>query len=141
MNKNLFDKISELTFNKTINIGLENAKLNKKYIKNTIKNLKNKITQKNVALIISAGPSLHLKNSINTIKNIGFDGYIISVDGALGHCLRNKLIPDFVVTVDPDRKRIVRWFGDHEIKKNLEDDYFRRQDLDPELNNDEIKKK
>ena len=43
-----------------------------------------------------------------------------------------KIIPDLVVTLDPHMYRIIRWFGDENLKiSNLKkDNYFRKQDLD-----------
>jgi hypothetical protein len=75
---------------------------------------------------------------LETLKKKGFKGYIISADGSMGHCLRNGIVPDFVVTVDPDPHRIIRWFGDPRLSQRPEDDYFERQDLDPALNTDQI---
>lgn len=128
--------ITDATFNKTAEIGFLHARKNASYIKKTIKDLDVK-TQK-PALVISAGPSLHRRKSIDVIKKSGFKGHIVAVDGTLGHCLRNGIVPDFVLTVDPHPHRIVRWFGDTKLRERPEDDYFSRQDLDPALNRDEI---
>jgi hypothetical protein len=48
------------------------------------------------------------------------------------YLLRAGIVPDLVVTLDPHPKRIVRWFGDPDLKpENLGvDDYFARQDMD-----------
>jgi hypothetical protein len=43
-----------------------------------------------------------------------------------------------VVTLDPHPTRIVRWFGDPALTSTDEDDYFRRQDLDPHLGAEEL---
>ena len=85
-------------------------------------------------ILISAGPSVHRKNSIRRILDTGYSGTVIAVDGAYLACLRNGLIPDYIVTLDPHTTRVVRWFGDHDFEENSRnDDYFQRQDLDVEF--------
>jgi hypothetical protein len=132
--------ISEATLKKTAAIGLKHAQENLVYLKNTIKDLRNAFKGKPVrpVLMISAGPSLHRNKSLEVIKKIGFKGHIIAVDGALGHCLRNGVVPDFIISVDPDPHRIIRWFGDPRLSERPEDDYFQRQDLDPAFRENEI---
>ncbi|KJU81350.1 protein containing DUF115 [Candidatus Magnetobacterium bavaricum] len=133
------DMLTKATLLKTAEVGLKNAEDNQPYIGKTINDLKKELAgrPKKPAIVISAGPSLHRKKSIETIKKVAGSFYIIAVDGALGHCLRNGLVPDFVITVDPDQYRIIRWFGDTKLNERPKDDYFRRQDLDPSLNTDE----
>lgn len=135
-----FKLISEATLKKTAALGLQHARENLPYIEKTIKDLQRELQSesKRPTLVVSAGPSLHKRKSIDTIKDSGFKGYIVCADGAFGHCLRSGLIPDFVLTVDPDPHRIIRWFGDPRLAERPEDDYFRRQDLDPALNKDEF---
>lgn len=92
------------------------------------------------AIVVGAGPSLHSKESLQRIKSKGFKGVVISTDGAFRVCLKNDIIPDYVISLDPHPERIVRWFGDPSLNDTiLEDDYFRRQDLDPGFNRDEKK--
>ena len=80
-------------------------------------------------LIVSAGPSLYRQNSLERARS--FKGTVVATDGAFIQCLKKGLYPDIVITIDPHPTRIVRWFGDPDIKKNLNgDDYFERQDLD-----------
>lgn len=87
-------------------------------------------------IIISAGPSLHKQNSIQSIVESGYQGTIITVDGSYISCLKAGLIPDFVLTLDPHPTRVVRWFGDNDFEKNVgNDDYFKRQDLDVQFRN------
>ena len=86
------------------------------------------------ALVVSAGPSLHRRDSIKRVKLSGYTGTIIATDGSYIACLKQGLVPDFVITLDPHPRRIVRWFGDPEFEKNMTgDDYFSRQDLDVEF--------
>lgn len=92
------------------------------------------------AIVIAAGPSLKRRDSIRRIKAGGYRGTIVACDASLGECLRHGLVPDFTLTVDPHETRIVRWFGDPELETRIDDDYFRRQDLDVTLNTDELRR-
>jgi hypothetical protein len=110
---------------------LRNARENLKNIEHSITESVTKHYKK--AVVIAAGPSLHRKNIAKRIlENKKEDTCIVSCDGSLGYCLRNDLVPDYVVTLDPHAGRIVRWFGDPDIETKLaNDDYFKRQDMDP----------
>lgn len=121
-------------------MGLNNARENSPYIRKTVLDLASKGTSRgnNSAIVISAGPSLHRRPVASSILASTYKGVIVAADGALGYCLRNGLVPHFVVTVDPHPTRIVRWFGDPALERREHDDYFRRQDLDPALNRDEM---
>lgn len=90
------------------------------------------------ALVIAAGPSLHRKDFAAQIKDSGYDGAIVTTDSGLMYCLRNGIVPDLVVTIDPHAKRIVRWFGDPELTEEClrQDDYFSRQDMDQAFANE-----
>ncbi|MBI2470418.1 MAG: DUF115 domain-containing protein [Planctomycetes bacterium] len=132
--------ISEATFKKTAERGIRHAIQNAPYIKKTLKDLRKEIEAEvpKPAIVVSAGPSLKRRNSIEVIKKSDFKGYIVSVDGSLGQCLRKGLIPDFVVTVDPCYPyRMIRWFGDPQLRQRQPDDYFKHQDLDGDLNENE----
>ena len=138
--RDLVSRMAQLTVTRAADQALANAQLNQPYIKRTILDLQNKAPSDKSAsaIVIGAGPSLHRKGSIAQILNSGYKGTIVSADGALGHCLRSGLVPDYVVTLDPHPTRIVRWFGDPELTSVNKDDYFRRQDLDPHLSTDEL---
>jgi len=142
LNEEQFRLISEATLRKTASLGLRHARENLPYVKKSIRDLEAELKDqpRRPALVISAGPSLHRRDSIETIKKSGFSGPIVCADGAFGHCLRKGLIPHYVLTVDPDPHRIIRWFGDPRLAERPEDDYFRRQDLDPAFHDDEYKK-
>lgn len=142
---NLCDKLSEhmaeATTFKSLEAALTNAEKNRPYYRKTILDLNdiNRKEPEGSTIVVCSGPSLHRKQSVAKILVSGFKGDIIVPDGSLGHCLRNGLIPDYVVTVDPNPfgNRIVRWFGDPELEKRPDDDYFRRQDFDPKHWNNE----
>lgn len=87
------------------------------------------------AIVVAAGPSVKKRDPLKRIKASGYRGAIIATDSALYYCLRNGVVPDLVVTVDPHHERIVRWFGvpDLDAEKLAADDYFRRQDMDADF--------
>lgn len=132
----LVKSMPRLTSRRHNAIALENIRANLPYVRHTILDLQKKlqINRKSSAIVVSAGPSLHRAKSIARILKSGYQGEIVAADGALGHCLRNGLVPNYVVTLDPHPTRVVRWFGDPDLESRVnEDDYFRRQDLDPYL--------
>lgn len=121
---------------------IKNAETNFPYIKKTIKNLTPPHGVKSrSAIVISAGPSVHKRQSIERILESGYQGTVISADGVYIACLKAGLIPDYVMTLDPHPTRIVRWFGDPDFEKNsFDDDYFARQDLDIEFRKNSLEK-
>lgn len=90
------------------------------------------------AVVIAAGPSIKRKDPISTIKEMEFGGAVIATDSGMYYCLRNGVVPDLAVTVDPFPSRIVRWFGDPDlsIESLKKDDYYRRQDMDESFANE-----
>ena len=130
-------KVADATFRKTAEIGLKHAQLNKRWVKKSVKDIVDTAPSA-PALVVSAGPSLHRAKPIETLKRVGHEGLtIVSCDGALGFLLRNGIVPDYVVSVDPHPDRIVRWFGDTKLGQRAPDDYFRNQDLDPKVGENE----
>ncbi len=98
------------------------------------------------ALVIGAGPSLHRIDVVPRLRAFTAHGVIITTESCLSFCLRHDIVPDLIVTVDPDdpnaiAQRIVRWFGDPKLtEQSLEkDDYFARQDMDPRFAKDELR--
>jgi len=140
LSKKQLEIISRASLDKCRNIGLKHARKNLAYMENTVSKLIGTEPASDSAIVISAGPSLHRNNSILAIIKAKYKGAIISADGALYHCLRNGLVPDYVVTVDPHPTRMIRLFGDTNMCRKSEDDYFRRQDLDPAMNSDEVRR-
>jgi len=140
----LANRMGEITLNKVSGIGMQNAERNHSHIisGNSILGLrKTDLAKKKSALVIAAGPSIHRFDTAKMIKDSGFDGVIIATESAMAWCLRNDIVPDIAVTVDPHHERIVRWFGDHQLTadKVEEDDYFERQDMDPSFQADQIR--
>ena len=91
------------------------------------------------AVVAAAGPSMHRVNPFPSLLGRKYDGAVIATDSAMLRCLRNGIVPDLVVTLDPNDAAIVRWFGDPALDATaLKDDYFRRQDMD-KLFHDEMR--
>lgn len=111
---------------------VQNSSDNVPFINKTVKALEAPEADKaNSAIVISAGPSLHYNDTLSVLASSDYKGTIIAIDGSYVKCLKAGIIPDYVITLDPHPTRIVRWFGDPDLEKNLEgDDYFSRQDLD-----------
>lgn len=129
------DLVGQATFKKTAEIGFAHAQENLPYMANTILDVPKPAPSKGrSAVAMSAGPSLHRRKTIQSLLDLQYKGTVVAADGALGYCLRHGLVPDYVVTVDPHPYWIMRWFGDPDFDRRPEDDYFRRQDLDPALN-------
>lgn len=131
LGKRLSAEVSAVTLQKSAKIGLENARANLPYIKKTINDLLPDASES--ALVVSGGPSLHRQKTAQQIKQSGYRGALVSVDGAMGYCLRNGVVPRYVISVDPHPDRIVRWFGDPDLDKRQKDDYFSRQEMDPQF--------
>ena len=139
---NLARGLTEITLEKCARAGLENAQLNLPYCTRSVLDLAQAIgpVDGRSAIVVAAGPSLHRNGVADRIKEAGYQGILVATESAMAYCLRNGLVPHLVVTLDPHAKRIVRFFGDSDLsREDLEgDDYFRRQDLDPELGKDEL---
>jgi hypothetical protein len=134
--------IGEATLLKTTKVGLQNAERNRPFFGKTIEDLMVGDDQEDAngaALVIVGGPSLHRKDPVPRILASGFKGKVVVADGSLGYSLRKGLVPDYLISVDPHPYRIVRWFGDPDLERRPKDDYFSRQDLDPEHWKDEVR--
>jgi hypothetical protein len=134
-------RISQIGLDFHIDHILEHARLNSKEADRSIKKLPEfKGEKARSGIIISAGPSIHKRNSIQRIKESGYHGTIIAIDASYIACLKAGLIPDYVVTMDPNPTRMVRWFGDHDFEENTKnDDYYTRQDLNVEFRRNSTK--
>ena len=119
---------------------IQNSIENKKYIDKSIRDLSKPVGDKSKsAIIISAGPSLYKNNILERLKTEKYRGTVIAIDGSFVRCIKAGIDPDYTITLDPHPTRMVRWFGDPNLEKNLEgDDYFSRQDLDITFRNNSI---
>ncbi len=137
----LVDNMLNLTSERTTGQGLDNAERNQQFLHHgqSLVALRNQsLAEGNQCIVIAAGPSIKRQDPLSILKKTDYNGAIIVTDSALFYCLRNKIIPDLVVTLDPHAKRIVRWFGDPNLTKKdiIADDYFRRQDMDEAFANE-----
>ncbi len=136
----IVDEITSVGLNVHKNTLVEHARSNAPYVKRSIKQLPALTGSKlESAIVISAGPSVHRRSTLKRIFDAGYKGTLVAVDGAYIACLKAGLIPDYVLTLDPHPKRMVRWFGDPDFEKNsFGDDYFARQDLDLDFRKNSI---
>ena len=140
LGKQLVEIMPEATFRRSAENGMANARANLDFVEHTIFELDpaQSGSTPDRAMVISAGPSLHKKDPVKQLLAHGFDQPVITLDSSLGYCLRNGLVPDYVVVVDPDESRVVRWFGDHKLEERPEDEYFQRQELDPIMHRNSV---
>jgi len=131
----LVQKMGELTWDRHGPMGVANAKRNLAF-RDQGKSLaalrKEQLGEGDTAIVIAAGPSLKRQDPAKTLLERNYKGAIVTTESALLYCLRQGLVPDLTVTLDPHATRIVRWFGDpHLTRESLKaDDYFSRQDMD-----------
>ena len=119
-------------------LALENIRRNRPFIERgaSIKALRDlKVGEGDSAVIVAAGPSAHRNSPAKVLKDGGYKGAIIATESAIFQCLQIGLVPSLIVSVDPHSERIKRWFGDPQLPEKIEDDYFRRQDLDESFAN------
>lgn len=131
--------LAAATLRKTAEAGVTNARANVPYIERTILDLQRELGERPPAsaVVVAAGPSLHRRNPAATLREEQYAGAVVVCDSALSYCLRNGLVPQYMVTVDPHPYRMIRWLGDPELASRPPDDYFVRQDLDP-IHQDEV---
>jgi hypothetical protein len=138
LGRKIAQALEAATVERVTAIGFANAKLNDCHIRRSVLELaETELGSGDSAIVVGAGPSLRRRRSLERLRISGFRGTIVAADGALGACLRAGVVPHVVVSVDPHRERIVRWFGDPTLEKPRDDDYFRRQEMDPMHHDDE----
>jgi hypothetical protein len=132
-------QLADATYERIAATGIANAEANRPRIGRSILELaREPIGVGESAVVIAAGPSLVRRKSLERLRDAGFAGAVVAVDGALGACLRAGIVPHVVVTADPHAERILRWFGDPALTAPPTDDYFRRQEMDPVQGRDEV---
>src|SRR5215207_9346031 len=98
LNETELEMIGRATFKKTAEIGFRHAQDNLQYLKQSILEVPQPVAAKGTsAIAMSAGPSLHRQFTIQRMMALGYKGTVVVADGALGYCLRNGLVPDYVV--------------------------------------------
>ena len=143
LGRRIASSLEQLTLHKVREEGFRNAAINQPRIATSpsVLALQNSpLAEGDTAIVMAAGPSLHRRRVAEQIKASGYRGVIVATESALGYCLRNDLVPDLIVTLDPHPTRIVRWLGDPALSEARlgADDYFRRQDLEPRLAGDQF---
>src|SRR6266542_4150134 len=139
LGRRIAEALEAATFERVAGVGLANAEENRPRIARSVLELaETPLGTGEAAVVVGAGPSLHRRRSLERLRGSGFAGTIVAADGALGACLRAGVVPHVVVSVDPHSERIVRWFGDPTLTASREDDYFRRQEMDPAHRVDEL---
>jgi hypothetical protein len=143
LGRQIASQLGGITLMKVTEAGFANARANAEVVargKSILALRKTKLMQGSDALVIAAGPSLHRQEVAAQIRASGYAGTIIATESSMAWCLRNDIVPDLVVTLDPHASRIVRWFGDPELSeaKLRADDYFARQDMDPEFTRNQL---
>ena len=108
----IIDNMSGATFTRFDDLWWDNTVGNVPHATRSILEAKVKRTDVDfsTALVLANGPSLARHGALETLKQSGYKGLIIAVDSVIGACLRNEIVPDCVVVVDP-RERIVNYFG------------------------------
>lgn len=140
--KNLIREIPDIGLDRHGSKIVEHCKKSLPYFKQSIRDLpKVQGSKSQSAIVVSAGPSVVRRKSMERIKESGYEGAIIAVEASYVACLRNGVVPDYLLSLDPHPTRMARWIGDHDYEKNnLGDDYYRRQDLDLEFRKVDIQK-
>jgi len=135
LGRKLARAMGQITLDRIGEIGIANARHNLRHLKNgkSLAALRGaSLGQGDSAIVIAAGPSIRRRNVALRIKTSNFRGAVLATDSSIWYCLRNGIVPDLIVSLDPHAKRIVRWFGDPRLNEShlAEDDYFSRQDMD-----------
>ena len=131
----LLDHMEQMTWDRHAKLSQENAAENTPRFSeghSLAALLKEEIGIGDTATVVAAGPSVKRKNPAGQIRNADYRGAIVASESAISYCLRNGVIPDLAVTVDPGIERVVGWLGDPNLtpERLAEDDYFARQDQD-----------
>jgi hypothetical protein len=136
LGRKLVANMAAMTADRIGDVAFENARSNLRW-RSCGRSLsalrREKIGEGDGAVIIAAGPSVQRRDPVRLIKEKNFKGAVVVTESAIAYCLRSGVVPDLVVTLDPHATRIVRWFGDPHLDEHAvgQDDYYRRQDMDP----------
>ncbi len=133
--RKLIRRMDRLTWDRHGRMALDNAAQNKAHLgrgRSLVELRDAPIGAGDSAIVVAAGPSLRRRDPAPSIRASGYAGAVVATESALYYCLRNGIVPDLVVTVDPHTTRVVRWFGDRRLNEAAleRDDYFARQDQD-----------
>jgi len=137
----LVANMERMTSDRHGRMALDNAERNLPHIREgkSIRELRDEgIGSSDHTIMIAAGPSVKRRDPLREIKEASYGGPLIVSESALAYCLRNGVVPDLAVTLDPHATRVVRWLGDPTLteEKLRADDYFSRQDQDDAFANE-----
>ena len=135
LGRELVADMARITNDRIGDLAFENARANLRYrdVGESLAALRGEsVGEGDSAIVIAAGPSVRRRDPATAIRQAEFRGAVVATESAVAYCLRNGLVPDLVVTLDPHATRIVRWFGDPRLTAAAleQDDYYRRQDMD-----------
>ena len=138
LGRKLVANMARMTSDRNTAWALENAERNRSLLHHgeSLAALRDqKIGSGSVALVAAAGPSIKRQDPAAQVKAAGYGGALVVTESAIAYWLRNGVVPDLAVTLDPDPSRIVRWFGDPNLTEDKikADDYFSRQDQDADF--------
>ena len=89
--RKIASRLKDATFERIAATALANADANRPRIRASILELAGRaFGEGDAAIVIAAGPSLHRRQSLERLKQSGFRGTVVAVDGALGACLRAR---------------------------------------------------
>lgn len=133
--RKLLAHMNQMTWDRYAEIAYDNARKNFHFLDHgqSLAALRGqKIGDGETAVVVAAGPSIKRRDPASLLKEFSYDGAIVVAESAIAYCLRNGIVPDLAVTIDPGQGRTVRWLGDPTLtaERLLEDDYFARQDQD-----------
>jgi len=132
----VLERIADNTSRLRAPAGLANAQCNLSLIKRSVLEMASELPRKPCAVVVAGGPSLKRQNIIRRIRDLQDRPLLVCCEVALAGCLREEVVPDVIISLDPHPHRIVRCLGDPQFHQRPEDDYFQRQDLDVELRED-----
>lgn len=94
-----------------------------KTIADLVPNRQNLDEPEGTAIVIGRGPSVFKRNHLKMLAESDYRGTVINTDGILIEALKAGVTPDkygnfLVCTVDGNRTRIVRWYGDPDFERN-----------------------
>lgn len=74
---------------------------------------------KGTAIVIGRGPSVFHHHHLEMLAESDYSGVVVTTDGMLYECLKRGVVPDYVLSVDGNREKIVRWYGDPDFDEHF----------------------
>ncbi len=120
------DIINRTTKEGLLEIWVQNFADNLEYIRKG-KNISHLVPEepdkapKGYAIVIGRGPSVFKLKHLEMLAESNYNNIIIATDGMLYECLKRGIVPNYVLSVDGNRKLIVRWYGDPDFDEHFPD--------------------